>query len=80
MMMEYIDGPDLYTRFLEATDEQTPLQPIPIVTISGIIRQLLLILKELHARDIIHRDLKSFNVLISDEVSPSQFDVYLGKS
>jgi serine/threonine protein kinase len=64
LVMEYVEGFDLKT-FIRL------YAPIPIATVVSILRQILQILSLCHARNVVHRDLKSQNIMIARDGADS---------
>jgi pentatricopeptide repeat protein len=74
MVMEYIDGQDL-RKFIKAQDSS----PIPIDQILNIVVQTAQGLSAAHKRGIIHRDIKSANIMITRECQVKILDFGLAK-
>jgi len=67
LVMEYVQGPDL-KRYIALHD------PVGLEVVVGVLGQILRILSVCHAKNVVHRDLKPQNVIISDDRTVTLLD------
>ena len=65
VVTDFIPSGDLH-RYVSVNFKQTPM---PEAIVKDILRQLVVTIKELHRRHIMHRDIKEANVLVTGEGS-----------
>ena len=60
LVMEYVNGIPLFDKITQQTN-----QTFSEVTAAGYIKELLLAVNHCHAQDIVHRDIKPDNIMIT---------------
>lgn len=75
LVMDYIEGKDLGSHF----DKQGNGRPMPLAEVINIADQLFVALKDLHEKDILHRDLKPRNLMMLEDGSLKVVDLGAAK-
>ena len=69
LVMEYVNGIPLFDKITQQTN-----QTFSEVTAAGYIKELLLAVNHCHAQDIVHRDIKPDNIMITEDNSVRLID------